>query len=78
MLEQTLNEHRRTVVDTIEDGLMVIDKDGTPAHVIKNASLLRDTNGTVMGALDQKTVSTGFLGFLPRCNVYSRWSAMPP
>jgi two-component system response regulator HydG len=120
MLEQALNEYWKTVVDTIQDGLMVVDKegtiisvnkaletltrysrneligkqcsilrcdiceiarekkgedwcllfrkgsfnmrkgtlirkDGTSAHIIKNASLLRDTNGNVMGAVETIT-----------------------
>jgi two-component system response regulator HydG len=120
MLEQALNEYWKTVVDTIQDGLMVVDKegtiisvnraletitrysrkeligkqcpilqcdiceiardekgehwcilfrtgsfnmrkgtlirkDGTSAHVMKNASLLRDANGNVMGAVETVT-----------------------
>ena len=116
MFEQALNEYWKTVVDTIQDGLMVVDKegtiisvnkaletitgygrkeligkqcsvlrcdiceiarekrgedwcllfrkgsfnmrkctimrkDGTLVHVIKNASVLRDANGNVMGAV---------------------------
>ena len=117
---QVLNEYWKTVVDTIQDGLMVVDKegtiisvnkaletitrygrkdligkrcsvlrcdiceiargnkgeewcvlfrtgsfnmrkctlirkDGTSAHVIKNASLLRDANGNVLGAVETIT-----------------------
>ena len=120
MVEQALNEYWKTVVDTIQDGLMVVDKegtiisvnkaletitkygrkeligkqcsvlrcdiceiapekkgedwcllfrkgsfkmrkctiirkDGTSVHVIKNASLLRDANGNVMGAVETVT-----------------------
>ena len=120
MLKQALNQYWKTIVDTIQDGLMVVDKegtivsvnkaletitgygrkdligkqcsvlrcdvceialdgkgehwcilfrtgsfnrrkctlirkDGTSAHVIKNASLLRDANGSVMGAVETVT-----------------------
>ena len=120
MFEQELNAYWKTVVDTIQDGLMVLDKegtiisvnkgletitgygrneligkpctvlkcdicqiargkkgndwcllfrtgsfnmrkgtlirkDGTPAHIIKNASLLRDAHGHVMGAVETVT-----------------------
>jgi len=120
MFEQALNEYWKTVVDTIQDGLMVVDKegtiisvnkaletitgygrkeligkqcsvlrcdiceiarekrgedwcllfrkgsfnmrkctimrkDGTLVHVIKNASVLRDANGNVMGAVETVT-----------------------
>jgi len=120
MLEQELNAYWKTVVDTIQDGLMVVDKDGTiisvnkaletitrysrneligkqcfvlkcdiceialektgedwcvlfrtgsfnmrkctiirkdgtSVYVIKNASLLRDTNGNVIGAVETVT-----------------------
>ena len=120
MLKQALNQYWKTVVDTIQDGLMVVDKegtiisvnkaletitgygrreligkqcsvlrcdiceialdgkgehwcilfrtgsfnrrkctlirkDGTSVHVIKNASLLRNANGSVMGAVETVT-----------------------
>ena len=35
MLEQELNAYRKTVVDTIQDGLMVLDKAGTIISVNK-------------------------------------------
>ena len=120
MVEQKLNKYWKTVVDTIQDGLMVVDKegtilsvnkalqtitgyskkeligkqcsvlrcniceiarggkgegwcvlfrtgsfnmkqctlirkDGTSSHVMKNASLLRDANGNVIGAVETVT-----------------------
>ncbi len=45
----------------------VLRKDGESIHVLKNASLLRDSEGEVIGAVETLTDSSPTI-FLPRCS----------
>jgi two-component system response regulator HydG len=45
MLEQELNAYWKTVVDTIQDGLMVVDKEGTIVSVNKALETITKYNG---------------------------------